>query len=316
MGETNENRLSFSNDILKHKHIIYGGDSFTWGEGLELYLETPFWINERNNHNEWPELELKQTEETELFRTTQRFSGIIESITRCKQIVDPTNGGDFQSSTDIVNYNLNENTIAVVYQFTSIDRNFLHSTINCECDFCSDVKPKPFNVYLDYINKILNNEKISDWMQSKIDFLERNENIKKFSIKDLEESGLDFGMYIDSLFANTRKRNIDYLIENNIKKWQKNHKVYLIDSWCHETSPRYIHSNPYLKNLLIPLKGYDGMWYTKYQEWERTFPYTRILYQYPKTLNGHPTPIQHQYLAESILSALEKDGISTDIKII
>jgi phospholipase/lecithinase/hemolysin len=40
------------------------------------------------------------------------------------------------------------------------------------------------------------------------------------------------------------------------------------------------------------------------------------MYQYPNTVNGHPTPIQHQYLAESILTALEKDGISTNIKII
>jgi|688.fasta_scaffold245185_2 hypothetical protein len=316
MGETNEYRLNFSKDILKHKHIIYGGDSFTWGEGLELYIDTPFWINERNNHNEWGQLESKQTHESHLFRSTHRFPGIIESIAGYKQVVDPVNGGDYQSSTDIINYNLNENTTAIIYQFTSIDRNFLHSTINCECDFCRDEKPKPFNVYLNYINKILNNEKISDWMQSKIDYLERYENIKKFSISELEKSGLDFGMYIDSLFADIRKRNIDYLIENNIKKWQAKHKVYLIDSWCHETSPRYIHSNPYLVNLLLPLKGYDGNWYTKYQDWERTFPHTRIMYQYPNTVNGHPTPIQHQYLAESILTALEKDGISTNIKII
>jgi hypothetical protein len=316
MGETNEYRLSFSKDILKHKHIIYGGDSFTWGEALELYIDTPFWINERNNHNEWGQLKSKQTPESHLFRNAHRFPGIIESITGYKQVVDPVNGGDYQATTDIINYNLNENTTAIVYQFTSIDRNFLHSTIKCECDFCKDGKPKPFNVYLDYINKILNNEKISDWMQSKIDYLERYENIKKFSILELEKSDLDFGMYIDSLFTDIRKRNIDYLIENNIKKWQTNHKVYLIDSWSHETSLRYIHSNPYLVNLLLPLKGYDGKWYTKYQDWERTFPHARIMYQYPNTFNLHPTPIQHQYLAESILTALEKDGISTNIKII
>lgn len=324
MGETNEYRISYPTEILNQKHIIYGGDSFTWGEGLELYMDDPFWVNERNNHNEWGQLYHKQTPASHLFRNTHRFPGIIESITGYKQIVDPTNGGDFQSSTDIVNYNLNrtwpgrvhENTIAIVYQFTSIDRNFLHSTIDCECDFCRDTKPKPFNVYMEYIHKILNNEKISDWLQSKIDYLEKYENIKKFSIENLEKSGMDFVMYIDSLFVDIRKRNIDYLIENNIKKWQTNHKVYLIDSWCHETSPRYIHSNPYLKNLLLPLIGYDGNLYTNYGEWERTFPHIRIMHQYPNTVNGHPTPIQHQYLAESILAALKKDGIPTDMKII
>lgn len=309
MGETNEYRLNFSKELLRNNHIIYGGDSFTWGEGLELYIDDSFWINERNNHNEWAQLHKKQTPESHLFRSSHRFPGIIESVTGYKQIVDSINGGDFQSSTDIVNYNLNENTVAIVYQFTSIDRNFLHSTINCECDFCRDEKPKPFNVYLDYINKILNKEKISEWMQSKIDYLENYENIKKFSLEELEKSDLDFGTYIDSLFENFRKKNIEYLIENNIKKWLTTHKVYLIDSWSHDTGPKYIHSNSYLSNLLIPLKGYDGKWYKKYSEWEQTFPYPRIMNQYPNTVNGHPTPIQHEYLAKSIVTALEKDNL-------
>ena len=315
MSATNEYRLAFPKDKLKYKHILYGGDSFTWGEGLELYIDSPFWINERNNHNEWTELESKQTDESYSFRNKNRFPGVIESITSYKQIVDSLNGGDYQSSTDIINYNLNENTVAIVYQFTSIDRNFLHSTIECECDFCRDEKPKPFNVYLEYIDRILNNQKISDWMQSKIDYLEKYENIKKFSISDLEKSGLDFGMYIDSLFNPSRLKNIDYLIEHNIKKWKTTNKVYLIDSWCHETSRRYIHSNPYLVDLLIPLKGYDGKWYKSYPEWEHTFPHSRIMYQYPNTVNGHPTPIQHQYLADSIIAAMEKDGIPTSKKL-
>ena len=311
---SNEYRLKFSKDILKDKHIIYGGDSFIWGEGLELYMDDPFWINEREHHNEWGQLESKQTPESHLFRSTHRFPGIIESRTGFKQIVDPTNGGDYQSSTDIINCNLNRNTVAVIYKFTSIDRNFLHSTINCECDFCRDTKPKPFNVYMDYMHKMLNNEPISNWLNYKIDYLVKYENIKRFSIEEFEKTGLDFASYIDSQFAHIRKRNIEYLIENNIKKWQKTHKVYLIDSWCRDTSPKYIHSNEYISNLLIPLKGFDGKWYTKYGDWENTFEYPRIMYQYPKTVNGHPTPIQHQYLAESILSALEKDGLYTDIK--
>lgn len=309
MSYIHANRLSFSKKVLDNKHIIYGGDSFVWGEGLELYIDSPYWINERNNRNEWSHLEPKQTLETKEFRTKNRFAGIIESITDYKQIVDPTNGGDYQSSTDIVNLNLNENTVAIVYKFTSIDRNFLHSTISCECDFCRDTKPKPFNVYMNYMSKVLNNELMSDWLKNKINYLVEHENIKRFSVQEFEKSGMDFASYIDSQFVHIRKRNIEYLIENNIKKWEKTHKVYLIDSWCHDTSPKYIHSNDYLKNRLIKLKGYDGKWYTKYGDWENTFPYPRIMHQYPKTVNGHPTLLQHQYLAESVMTALKKDNL-------
>ena len=53
---------------MEKNNIIFGGDSFTWGEGLELYLNDSFWINERNNLNTWRELEPKQTNESITFR--------------------------------------------------------------------------------------------------------------------------------------------------------------------------------------------------------------------------------------------------------
>lgn len=309
MANTSKSRLIFSNDDLKHKHMIYGGDSFTWGEGLDLYMDTPFWINERNNHNEWNQLGKKLTDESNAFRNKNRFPGIIESITGLKQIVDHTNGGDYQSSTDIVNCNLRETTSAIVYQFTQIDRNFLHSSIECECEFCGIDKPKPFNVYMDYMGKVFNNEPIPELMHSQINYLEKYENIKKFTIEGFENSGMDIASYIDNQFHKIRQANIDYLIDNNIKQWQKTHKVYLIDCWCEDTSRNYIISNPFLYELLIPLKGYDGRWYKLYKEWELTFPFKRIMTEFPNTVNGHPTLIQHQYLAESIITALKKDKI-------
>lgn len=302
-------RVKYSDDFLKYKNIIYGGDSFTWGEGLDLYMDTPFWINERNNHNEWNQLFDKLTDESNSFRNANRFPGIIESTLGLKQIVDPDNGGDYQSSTDIVNYNLSDTTVAIVYQFTQIDRNFLHSTIECKCEFCGIYKPKPFNVYMDYMSKILNNEPIPELMQSQISYLENHENIEKFSLEKFENYRMDFASYIDKQFHKIRQANIDYLIENNIKQWQKTHKVYLIDCWCEDTSNKYIQTNPFLYELLIPLKGYDGRWYKLYKEWELTFPYKRIMTEFPNTVNGHPTLIQHQYLAESIITALEKDKI-------
>ena len=60
--------MSDSNDV-----IIFGGDSFTWGEGLELYLNTPKWINERTTLNRWSDLYPKQDYEAKTFRESNRF---------------------------------------------------------------------------------------------------------------------------------------------------------------------------------------------------------------------------------------------------
>lgn len=307
-------RLKFSSDTMSDPHIIYGGDSFVWGEGLELYIENDFWKNERFHRNEWQQLVAKQTEESHTFRKNNRFAGIIEQTTGLKQIVDFTNGGDWQSSTEIVNLNYNSNTRAIVYMFTTVDRNFLHSNINCECDFCSDSKPKPFNVYLDYINTILENKPISDWLQSKIDYLEKYENIPPFSLKEFESSGLDLGSYIDKLFFNLRKRNIDYFVSHNIIPWLRTHEVFLIDCWQKETSVPYIRENPILNELLIPLEGFDGKSYKYYEDWENTFPHKRIMNEFPNTNNGHPTLLQHKYLAKSVYSALKGANINIPLK--
>lgn len=307
MTDTSFNRLQFKKEDLIEPHIIYGGDSFIWGEGLDLYMDTPYWISERSKRNEWDQLFEKTTPESNKFRETNRFPGLIESKTGLKQIVDPTNGGDYQSSTDIVNFNLNESTNAVVYLFTSVDRNFLHSTMHCECEFCSDMKPKPFNLYFNYLSKIANNEPIDEWLQSKIDYLVKYENIPEFRIRDFDIHKMI--QHMDTIFHNIRKRNIDYFVANHLKKWLKTHKVYLIDSWCQWTSRNYIHANPFIEKHLLPLKGYDNNWYKMYSEWERTFPHERMSHEFPGCQNGHPTLLQHQYLAESVITAMKKDLI-------
>ena len=59
------------------------------------------------------------------------------------------------------------------------------------------------------------------------------------------------------------------------------------------------------KKRMIPLLGFDGNYYTNYLDWETTFPHTRIIDEFPETFNGHPTILQHQYLAKSIINHLD-----------
>lgn len=295
-------------------NIIYSGDSFIWGEGLELYIDTPYWKSQREVYNEWVGMDetegllYKQTSETIKFREENRFAGIVEKKLGLKSIVRKDNGGDWHSSRVIIEKNLSLDTKCIIHFFTSIDRNFLHSVIDCDCDFCKIDKPKPFNVYVDYVHKMINNEPIDEWTQSRIDYLEKYEGIPKFDfqkMKKWEKKG-DIITYLDFIFHAPRQRNLEYHIEK-LKLYQKTTKIYLIDSWCSSTSIDYLRNNSYIESLLIPLKGYDGNYYKYYEDWENTFPYKRIDREFPITRNGHPTLIQHQYLADSIIEHIQND---------
>lgn len=297
-------------------NIIFSGDSFIWGEGLELYIDTPYWISQREIYNEWIGIDGglglidKQTPETNKFREDNRFATLVGNKFGLQPIVREDNGGDWHSSRLIVEENLSLKTKYIIHMFTSIDRNFLHSEITCNCHFCSIDKPKPFNLYIDYVSKILNNEPIDTLMQSKIDYLETHEGIPKFTFERLTEwennyRG-DLVSYVDFIFDKHRLKNMEDHLEK-FKLYQKTAKVYFIDSWCTHTSFQYVRNHPFIESLLIPLKGYDGNYYKYYSDWESTFEHKRIDVEFPKTKNIHPTLLQQKYLAESIIEHIEND---------
>ena len=161
------------------KVMVFGGDSFTWGEGLELYLDTPFWINEQNYVNSWNELEEKQTSESINFRESNRFAGIVSNKFGCNQITLDYNGGGFNAPAELISNNLDKNPKAVVYQFTIFDRMLLHFDDNCPCEFCNSKygNIRPIMFYLDCINKQLENISLSEGDTFFLNWLEKYENI-------------------------------------------------------------------------------------------------------------------------------------------
>lgn len=284
------------------KVMVFGGDSFTWGEGLELYLDTLFWINERNNLNGWVELEPKQTSESINFRESNRFAGIVSNKFGCNQITLDYNGGGFNAPAELISNNLDKNPKAVVYQFTIFDRMLLHFDDNCPCEFCNSKygNIRPIMFYLDCINKQLENISLSEGDTFFLNWLEKYENIPIITMEN--EANIE---HIYHLFIEMFKRNLDVFIDKHLKKWLETTNVYLIDSWDGLTS-EILSSHPIIEKYLIPLKGYDGKYYKKWSEWEHTFPYSRIQYEFPNTENGHPTLIQHQYIAQSLIEHIKK----------
>lgn len=287
--------------------IIFGGDSFTWGEGLELYLDTPKWINERSKLNSWSELYQKQDYLSQTFRESNRFPSIVSNYFNVDPRVFAHNGGQFETPIIHIEKNIQNNVgyspnkiKCIILQFTTIQRMSLHLDVNCKCKFCTTTGfEKPWNVYTKYIHKDLNKDTITNIDYWALDWLEKNE---KIPYKNLDYSTLF--QQIDGWFKPMFVRNLNSFIENYVSKWEKIAPVYFINSWD-ENSSKVIDELDEFKKRIIPLLGFDGNYYTNYSEWENTFEHTRIVNEFPPTYNGHPTLLQHRYIADSIINHLD-----------
>jgi hypothetical protein len=277
-------------------YIFFGGDSFTWGEGLELYINNPFWVNERNFKNGWLELETKQTDETICFRETNRFAGIVSKYFNTKQLVLNYNGGGFDASPTFFDLHSDKNPKTIIYQFTTFDRFNLHFSRFCKCDFCKLGGVRPYMLYLDCLRKLLNNQQLTEHKSYHLNWLVKNKNIHLNTNINDDTINQFIPLFLESMTI---------FVNDYINKWNKITDVYLIDSWDFYTS-KLIETIPEIKSKLIPLKGYDNEWYYRWRDWELTFPHRRIENEFPATQNGHPTLIQHQYIAESIIHAMKK----------
>jgi hypothetical protein len=291
---------------MEKNNIIFGGDSFTWGEGLELYSNDFFWINERTNLNRWRELEPKQTNKSIIFRESNRFAGRVSTHFNCNQITLDYNGGGFDDGALLINSNLNVNPKSIVYQFTTFNRMNLHFDRFCKCEFCNSKEygnTRVYNLYLETAIKKLNNIELTDGEKFHLNWLMKNKNIpdSNLFLNEIENSKVNELM---NLFIPIFEENLDIFVNQYINKWLEISPVYLIDSWDEYTS-ELLFKNSTIEKHLIKLKGFDGNYYKKWKDWEKTFPHRRIENEFPNTKNGHPTLLQHQYIADSIIEYMK-----------
>lgn len=285
---------------------VFGGDSFTWGSGLELYQNTPFWIDRRNKHSTWQTIsEYMSTPESVEFRNSFRFPGLIASHFNATSIVHDENGGGLCKGAHFIDSHINKLPKAVVYQFTCMSRMTFHFSQFCSCNICTTPYgciPNIVNYYFDCLRKLVNKEKFTE---KDLFFLARLKEVEGIEITDAHLQLLvDRDNPILKLFHPMFNRHMEYFINNFIAMWIEKTKVLLINSWELETS-KLIESNNFLKKYLVPLKGYDGNYYLNYKEWENTFPHRFIADEFKGSENYHSTLLQHRYLADSIIESLE-----------
>lgn len=286
---------------LPQKSISFLGDSFTWGEGLELYCNSAKWISERSvdNSNWASDLKLKQDEDGTEFRNKNRYPALVGNELNCNFFVDHENGGSISRNLEVLEYHLIKYNITdVVLQFSSHAREPYHLTHNCRCDFCINFEySPPLDNIRSYIQKKLNKEfnEITNYEIGIINFIS-----EKIGVSDV--NSLEFLEKSDEYLKNHFSKQIN-LINKGFFYRLKNHydiKLHFIDSWCKETS-NILEKNIDVYPFLIPLIGKDGKYYKKWPEWINTFKSKRILDDFPLTKNHHPSVEVHRYLAKSVV---------------
>ena len=298
---------------MKHG-ILFLGDSFTWGEGLELYCNTPKWIAERTQDNTWSALMHKQDMDGVSFREENRFARLVAKHFNKHSFVSLNNGGTLASNISTAHrflFNPNLYIDTIIIQFSSFSREALHLTSNCMCDTCvlgredgnGDIN-RPFSGWLmhNVLTKVLQKESLNDKETYLLDFYKKITGLDTDNPEFLNVLNKKRYEWYESVF---------YIFFNTIIEWESDgkRKIYFIDTWERDTSDFiFTTDNSFIhryRNNFIPLVSKDNEKYVRYNDWETHFGKTRIISDFPKTNNDHMSLEQHQYVAKSIIQFLE-----------
>ena len=300
-------------------NILFSGDSYTWGEGLQLYINDEFWISQRNQNNEWSNLQKKITTESEKFREENRFAGLVSNHFNCTPIVRDKNGGQFEYPINFVESIIKTNQVGnirfLIFQFTGLERLNLHLEQGCECDFCVNSDgDKPHFFLMKLLQKKLDNKPFTKEEKIAIKYLKNNYDIDFYKLLDLNEDIFKTDLYTD-FYSKYFYENVERFIKEYVNKWKTYFPVYFIDSWS-TTSSKVLLSYPEIYNNTIPLLGNDVRYYKEWDTFINTFEHRMIKDEFEATKNHHPTLLQHKNIAKSIITYIENNYIKSEEKII
>lgn len=254
---------SLLNIILKMKKtILFLGDSFTWGEGLELYCDTPRWKTERLIKNEWSQLYHKQDSNAVKFRENNRYSALVGNTLNYNIIVDKDNGGSLSSFIRLAEHSLYKpfnNIETIIIQMSCLERESYHLHNRCKCDICvrsnySHIFPITYMI----LEKVFNNESLNDTETFIIKFFEKEIGYKITNSK--------FFLAFDEIRFKWYNTIVGDFIHNYIRLWKSNglRNIYFIDSWDRVSSDVLSLNIP--KKDMIPLIGEDNKLYYKWSQ--------------------------------------------------
>ena len=256
-------------------NIIFAGDSFTWGEGLELYHESDTARKERLRKNNWVLLRNRVTPEMTQFRLDNRFATRVSNELGLDLRIRPKNGGSNNEIIDFIENSIDTDTKYIVWQFSLLQRSSIHLNKKCECKYCKNL------VNIEKRNGTWN------WINYATDRL-----------------GLTDEEFIYKEYNRLWNENFQY-IKERIKQWKI--PVDIISSWDELDYPFF---EKHLSNNLLQLEVRPNQFMTNYAKWINVMSgdryNTMINEDFPESCNGHPNLYHHKLLTGNILRWVNK----------
>ena len=268
------------------KKILFLGDSFTWGEGLELYMDKEPFISMRNQKA--TDIELEQIsnykdDEVENWRKRFRFTGYVDGF---ETYVQPNNGGNFHRVVEDANlltkkYKFSKKDIIVI-QIPPADRSYFQ------------MNSESAGSYLP-LYKELSNQSIQNLLVKK----DVSESLSKIMGYD---SVMDMLKNSEDVFDKLAYRNTKLFYYSFVFDLIQRFNVYFIGPWGKENYKAFSKCDEF-KDKLIPIT-YNGSKYDSLQSLGDAMVENNQIFeiseQFKQTSNNHPTLEAHKIIGESI----------------
>ena len=280
------------------KKALFLGDSFTWGEGLELYMDKEPFKSMRNQQATDIELrdisDYKDTE-VEKWRASNRFVNYVDGF---EKYVQPDNGGNFHIVIRNANlltkrYRFQKDDVIVI-QIPPAEHSFLHSNVFWKNPKSPHAAAFPNDIELPLYENLLN--------QGVQNLLNDNEVMESLTEIMGYDSIEDMLKNSEKIFDKLAYRNTKLFYYSYIFDLMQRFDVYFIGPWGYENHKSFSKCDEF-KDKLIPMV-YNGKEYDSLQTLVMGMANNNEVFEIAKefrgTNNNHPTPTAHKVIGESI----------------